>query len=371
MLDVLLVAEAPGGPHPASLAVGYAVLLLLAASCAVWAWAAAGWRRGRSPIPRDARVAVPWRFVEVFAVIGLVLALTIAGAVMTPERDDSPAADGLAREMLASAAFYAVIAAFVTAILVFGRGATVRDLGLPVKLPDDVVYGCLGWLAALAPVYGLQILLVKLVENDRQTHPLIEMLMRDRRLDLLAVAVLMAVVVAPLVEEFLFRVLLQGWLEKWFGQTDIIHAAVAAPGELTHDGEDGGGGSIWAAKVVDDEANSLAASAEPHREPPLPPGYADDAANRFAAPQSDLGDRTQPNSLADGESGLRGAAPVVISSALFAAAHAGTWPDPLPLFVLALVLGYLYRQTHRLWPSVLMHMLFNGLSLAMVWLGVA
>jgi membrane protease YdiL (CAAX protease family) len=61
--------------------------------------------------------------------------------------------------------------------------------------------------------------------------------------------------------------------------------------------------------------------------------------------------------------------PIAISAVLFASAHAGTWPDPVPLFMLALVLGYVYRQTHRLWPSVVLHMIFNGLALAMVWFG--
>jgi membrane protease YdiL (CAAX protease family) len=37
--------------------------------------------------------------------------------------------------------------------------------------------------------------------------------------------------------------------------------------------------------------------------------------------------------------------------------------------VLALGLGYLYRQTHRIWPSLVVHALLNGCSLLMVLLG--
>jgi hypothetical protein len=58
--------------------------------------------------------------------------------------------------------------------------------------------------------------------------------------------------------------------------------------------------------------------------------------------------------------------PVFVSSAAFALAHGGTWPDPLPLVVLAVVLGYVYRATHRLLPCVVLHCLFNALTLALV-----
>ncbi len=50
-------------------------------------------------------------------------------------------------------------------------------------------------------------------------------------------------------------------------------------------------------------------------------------------------------------------------------AHAGQWPAPVPLFLLALVLGYLYHQTHRLLPSLVVHVLFNGTTfLSLCWL---
>ena len=44
-------------------------------------------------------------------------------------------------------------------------------------------------------------------------------------------------------------------------------------------------------------------------------------------------------------------------------------PDPIPLFFLALVLGYLYRRTHRLAPSLVLHMAFNATSIALLFAG--
>ena len=62
--------------------------------------------------------------------------------------------------------------------------------------------------------------------------------------------------------------------------------------------------------------------------------------------------------------------PIVISSFLFAAMHGGQWPAPVPLFFLALVLGYLYHQTHRLLPSLVVHALLNGSTFLTLWWAV-
>ena len=44
-------------------------------------------------------------------------------------------------------------------------------------------------------------------------------------------------------------------------------------------------------------------------------------------------------------------------------------PDPVPLFFLALVLGTLYRRTHRIAPSLVLHMAFNATGIALVFVG--
>lgn len=57
--------------------------------------------------------------------------------------------------------------------------------------------------------------------------------------------------------------------------------------------------------------------------------------------------------------------PIVVSSVAFALAHTGQGWAPVPLFVFALGLGYVYRQTHRYLPILVMHMTFNALGLVM------
>lgn len=55
--------------------------------------------------------------------------------------------------------------------------------------------------------------------------------------------------------------------------------------------------------------------------------------------------------------------PVFVSSAVFAALHSEHGAAPIPLFVLALGLGFLYRQTGRITAPMIVHMVLNGLTL--------
>ncbi len=56
-------------------------------------------------------------------------------------------------------------------------------------------------------------------------------------------------------------------------------------------------------------------------------------------------------------------APIVISSLLFALAHSGQGAAPIPLYLLAIGLGFLYKTTGNLFLCVLIHSLLNGLTL--------
>jgi hypothetical protein len=59
--------------------------------------------------------------------------------------------------------------------------------------------------------------------------------------------------------------------------------------------------------------------------------------------------------------------PIALSSLLFGLAHIGYGPEPVPLFLLALILGYVYQRTHRIVPCMVTHALFNGTSLVALW----
>jgi membrane protease YdiL (CAAX protease family) len=59
---------------------------------------------------------------------------------------------------------------------------------------------------------------------------------------------------------------------------------------------------------------------------------------------------------------VRTASSIWASSILFAAAHSSVWPTPIPLFVLALGFGYLTARTRSWIPSAFAHAAFNAVS---------
>jgi membrane protease YdiL (CAAX protease family) len=61
---------------------------------------------------------------------------------------------------------------------------------------------------------------------------------------------------------------------------------------------------------------------------------------------------------------------IVVTSLVFAAVHAPQWPAPIAIFVLALALGTVYARTGSLIASVIMHSAFNGVSTAVLFLAL-
>lgn len=55
--------------------------------------------------------------------------------------------------------------------------------------------------------------------------------------------------------------------------------------------------------------------------------------------------------------------PILIASLTFSTMHLGQGAAPIPLFFLSVGVGYLYRQTGRLWPCIIVHFLLNAFSM--------
>ncbi len=143
-----------------------------------------------------------------------------------------------------------------------------------------------------------------------------------------------AVLVAPFAEEYLFRGLLQGWLENIAAGLPAVHGA---PVNGTDDGEP-----------------AVAGASEPSSH---------FAPRHDAEKEIELGDARSP--------GIRGPAwPILVSALVFALMHWSHGPDPIPLFFFAVGLGFLYRQTHRLMPCIVVHLLLNGLTLLSMYVSV-
>ncbi len=209
--------------------------------------------------------------------------------------------------------------------------------------------------------------------KDASTEHVIGRLMSEGGLSVILLCVLSAAVVAPLAEEFVFRVLLQGWLEalgpnwrrhlptlrRWIPRglgpvllTSLVfagmHFRVQSPPISTD--------VLVAVLTGDTLARCLAV------------GVAIALVRwRTGATAADFG--WMPGKiLSDIRLGLGAFAAIVapiyamqIGLRLLLPEYLA--PDPLPLFFLALALGTLYYRTHRIVPLIVLHAALNGTSL--------
>ena len=265
-------------------------------------------------------------------------------------------------------------------ITIFGIGwlvvvckATRHDLGLPGSLREyarDIRIGIVAGLASLAPVYMVQVALSLMLQPDSR-HPLLDQLEQSTTPEVLVTVLGAAVLAAPLFEEFTFRLLLQGALERLedvalgFRATERrverpVEPAPASTGTDPHE-------------IIGDNSEDRRADPEDAIRPDaihLPAGRTDSVTLSDPPPNPlPIGDHPGGAPSEGLLPGLpHGWFPILGSGFLFGLAHFGHGVDPVPLFLFGTILGYLYQRTHRIVPSITAHMLLNGYSLILAWL---
>ncbi|MCA9267607.1 MAG: CPBP family intramembrane metalloprotease [Planctomycetales bacterium] len=323
---------------------------LVLASAALWALAIQKVASGAAIVRLEPRRAVPWGLLDVVVIFGFVTLLLIGAQTAVAEWANFPPGVGLkdlSAHQLAQAIFANSVAmllgcAAAVAVLVARTGAGIDDLGASLRrMLDDLRLGFLAFLMIAPPMYVLQWGLTQVWPSE---HPVQTLLMEDRQASMLAVTLFTAVIAAPLSEEFLFRVILQGWLEK----VSLFFSPSA-------------GGSDLAGPP--DESPSATNDGPAHS----PPGKPDTLGNPYATPQADLfftGALSPTDDGAAADVAARTAHwPMFASALVFALLHAGHGPDPIPLFFLAVGLGFLYQRTHRMLPCIVVHFLVNSTSM--------
>jgi membrane protease YdiL (CAAX protease family) len=320
-------------------------LLLFAASIITWYWLF--WRLAHRGyiLLHQARRPVPWGPpAAMLAVLFVLIALSSAFPAAPAESASKNASPSEAIEQsTASLLVELVMIGTALALVVVFTKATAQDLGLPrggLELAHDVTTGIMACLAAFAPVFGVLILIDYLQGGIEESHhPLVEMVLRTRDYFVMVMASIAAVVIAPICEEIAFRLLLQGWLEKW--EDEKLGWREGASNESV--------------QMSNDECRMTNEEQASRENRPLAAGH-----SSIPFPSGD-----PPRK---GLAGLPyGWLPVVVSSFLFALAHVGYGWEPVPLFVLALILGNVYQRTHRIVPCMVAHALFNLVTVVKLW----
>lgn len=283
----------------------------------------------RTWLPMEPRTSVPWGLLDVALIVSFWQLANVTAVSFA--RSDIPATDSvsaaahhsrldpknLSEQRITSADCVAMTTASLAAwwlgsVWLLRRGATVRDLGYASPTVfRDVALGFHTYCLVAPPVLFVQSLLANFWPSSPH-HPLVKSLVEHSNGRLYWSVVLAAVVGAPFVEEFIFRVVLQGWLER---MAAFWHEGVTPWQQNLHE--------VFLGRT------------------------------ETCSPQVD---RNRPFRW-----------PIVVSALLFAAAHMGQGPAPISLFLLALGLGYVYERTHRWLPCVVTHMLINGVTMVQLW----
>ncbi|MGI9458204.1 MAG: CPBP family glutamic-type intramembrane protease [Aeoliella sp.] len=290
----------------------------------------------------EPRRRVPWG-LGVGSLAIIMTAMNVLAALARPREaePDAQSAAEFANGVMTMFLLYGGFSIAIVAVLLLVMGATIRDLGWPTsgrQFIGDVGLGVGLGLASLLPVYAIQYAAREILGIE-PTHPFLEQMQADPKPLVFLAAALAAVVIAPIFEELVFRLLLQGGLERI--EDDFIEGTY--PRQPTDE-------RLLDALSEPSHAHLVAPGAE-HLQEYLPPEEVDQAMSRGRGAVIGL---------------RRGWAPILASSFLFGLAHLGHGTSPIALFIFALFLGYAYQRTHRILPSIVAHLVLNSISILMM-----
>jgi membrane protease YdiL (CAAX protease family) len=232
--------------------------------------------------------------------------------------------------------------------LLKAAGAPLATYGLsPHRAAAEVTAAYRTWLVLTPIVYlvsGIVLVVYGLVVGKQpDEHPIVQSFQSDTlSAAQLALLILEAVLAAPVREELFFRGVLLPWLAQrsWGGDLGLALAVVAG--------------------LVFNPSAALASRLGPVLFVlALVPLY------RFMDSWPGLA-RWLP--VRDPEARRRAARAIFGAAALFANFHASVWPTPIPLFVLALGLGWLAYRTQSVVAPIIVHMMFNALVFGALYL---
>jgi membrane protease YdiL (CAAX protease family) len=325
-------------------------------------------------------VLTAWIVVSIFCEL-LIMSARVASGASQPVATSEPY---YSNSELAVLSVVGPTGAFLIALGVlplFQRGA-LRWMGLGFRdLQSGVKWGALAILVVLPWMFLVQYGIISLYQAVQYKHPSEHDLLRVMKQGSQAtkwLAVVGAVLVAPVFEELLFRGLLQTAITEWLTRLSRPKPAIASygfpvmqqnpsavPQEMAvqlpqMDLANGPSHVLFAPPPPDAGATSLVT---PDHAQVLYAPPTDDTGQQIAV--DDVG--AHPRTLSPGRHRAAWIA-IIVTAGLFSIIHP-LWTAPI-IFALAVALGYIYERTGNLWASITVHALFNATSTLLVLIGV-
>ena len=246
---------------------------------------------------------------------------------------DASTEQSLAELMFQFAVSNGLLLVLVPAFVRLTSGAGLADLGLHrQEWPRQMGIGVRAAMLMTPPVCAIQFLTVQIWRS--QAHPVEQMVLEKLTVGVAILAVLSTMVLAPWIEELLFRGIFQRWLGRLVEDRPFSTTAIQEKGRF---------GPL----VPEDESFFLNSKATSTESTPIDPG------------SEILASSHQP---AEQPSSRFSSLPILLTSFFFAAMHLSQWPAPVAIFLLSMALGTVYQRTGSLLAAVTMHATFNGVN---------
>src|SRR5271165_1575453 len=246
---------------------------------------------------------------------------------------DASTEQSLAELMFQSAVSNGLLLVLVPAFVRLTSGAGLADLGLHrQEWPRQVGIGVRAAMLMTPPVCAIQFLTVHIWRS--QAHPVEQMVLEKLTVGVAILAVLSTMVLAPWIEELLFRGIFQRWLGRLVEDRPLPTKTIQEKGRF---------GPL----EPENESFFLNSKAAPTESTPIDPG------------SEILASSHQP---AEQPSSRFSSLPILLTSFFFAAMHLSQWPAPVAIFLLSMALGTVYQRTGSLLAAITMHATFNGVN---------
>jgi membrane protease YdiL (CAAX protease family) len=323
----------------------------------LWVKAIRGWYQGEPFLARREQSPSPVGIVDIGVTVLIWIFLQIPGAVLIASftgvggkpMNELPAADLLQFTGLLMA--LQVLATVFAIVYLLVRHKKLGWLGTVGGLRSDLRIAGFGFLMIVPVTMAIQGLVTQYVKYE---HPTLGSLEDNSSIVPLMWAWFAAGIAAPVTEEFFFRGLIQGWLQRAFDRTESVERLFL-------------GGDVEQISGLDESETS-----QGHQFTETGGEFAGHTAgeteNPYRTPntyQTSIAGGRDQTPLSPDQSQFCFWMPIVITSLMFSVVHLGQGPAPIPLFFFSIGLGYLLRRTGSLIPCVAVHFLLNIVSLTL------